>query len=180
MRIQALADEHELVDLCAALAVSRSGYHAWKRRAPGLRARANAQLWSLIAQAHEQSRATYGSPRVHCWLQRHAQRCGRHRVARLMREHGLRSQSKRRFRVALTDSNHDLPIVPNRLREIPPPTRRDAVWVAASPFLGCCTRADRSSRSICAGLIPKSSSLKASGSGAVDSGRFNSRNAALR
>lgn len=130
MRIQALAGEHELVDLCAALAVSRSGYHAWKRRAPGRRARANAQLWSLIAHAHAQSRATYGSPRVHRWLQRHGQHCGRHRVARLMRAHGLRSQVKRRFRVALTDSNHDLPIAPNRLRETSPPTRRDAVWVA--------------------------------------------------
>lgn len=130
MRIQTLEGEHDLVDLCAALNVSRSGYHAWKRRAPGPRARANAQLWSLIAQAHEQSRATYGSPRVHRWLQRHGQRCGRHRVARLMRDHGLRSQVKRRFRVQLTDSNHDLPIAPNRLRETPAPARRDAVWVA--------------------------------------------------
>ena len=122
--------EHDLVDLCAALNVSRSGYHAWRQRAPGPRARANAQLWSLIEQAHEQSRATYGSPRVHRWLQRHGQRCGRHRVARLMRGHGLRSQSKRRFRVQLTDSNHDLPIAPNRLRTMTPPARRDAVWVA--------------------------------------------------
>ncbi len=130
MRIQSLEGEHDLVNLCAALNVSWSGYHAWKRRAPGLRARANAQLWSLIAQAHEQSRATYGSPRVHRWLQRHSQRCGRHRVARLMRDHGLRSQEKRRFRVQLTDSNHDLPIAPNRLRATPVPARRDAVWVA--------------------------------------------------
>jgi transposase InsO family protein len=130
MRIQSLEGEHDLVDLCAALNVSRSGYHAWKRRAPGPRARANTQLWSLIAQAHEQSRATYGSPRVHRWLQRHGQRCGRHRVARLMRDHGLRSQVKRRFRVQLTDSNHDLPIAPNLLRATTLPARRDAVWVA--------------------------------------------------
>jgi|PlaIllAssembly_1097288.scaffolds.fasta_scaffold113998_2 transposase InsO family protein len=130
MRIQTLEGEHDLVDLCAALNVSRSGYHAWKQRAPGPRARANAQLWSLIEQAHEQSRATYGSPRVHRWLQRQGYRCGRHRVARLMRGHGLRSQVKRRFRVQLTDSNHDLPIAPNRLRAAALPARRDAVWVA--------------------------------------------------
>lgn len=122
--------EYAIVALCAALKVSRSGYHAWRQRVPGPRELGNARLWPLIAQAYEQSRQTYGSPRVQQWLHRHGHRCGRHRIARLMRGHGLRSQSKRRFRVQLTDSNHDLPIAPNRLREAPLPTRRDAVWVA--------------------------------------------------
>jgi transposase InsO family protein len=125
-----MEDEHDILELCAALGVSRSGYHAWKTRAPSARARANASLLTLITQAHQASRQTYGSPRVHQWLQRHGQRCGRQRVARLMRGQGLRSQTKRRFRVSLTDSNHDLPIAPNRLRHAPPPAKRDAVWVA--------------------------------------------------
>ncbi len=47
-----------------------------------------------------------------------------------MRGHRMQSQSKQRYRVALTDSHHDLPIAPNRLRDAPPPDRRDAVWVA--------------------------------------------------
>lgn len=125
-----MEDEHDIFELCAALGVSRSGYHAWKTRAPSARARANASLLTLITQAHQASRQTYGSPRVHRWLQRHGQRCGRQRVARLMRGQGLRSQTKRRFRVSLTDSDHDLPIAPNRLRQAPPPAKRDAVWVA--------------------------------------------------
>jgi putative transposase len=125
-----MEDEHDIFELCAALGVSRSGYHAWKTRAPSARARANASLLTLITQAHQASRQTYGSPRVHQWLQRHGQRCGRQRVARLMRGQGLRSQTKRRFRVSLTDSDHDLPIAPDRLRQAPPPAKRDAVWVA--------------------------------------------------
>jgi putative transposase len=48
--------EHDIVELCAALNVSRSGYHAWKTREPGPRACANAALWPLIEQAYEQSR----------------------------------------------------------------------------------------------------------------------------
>lgn len=127
--------EHDIVELCAALDVSRSGYHAWKGRKPGVRAQANAALWTLIEQAYEKSHESYGSPRVHQWLQQHGQRCGRHRVARLMRRKGLRSQSKRRFRAALTDSNHDLPVAPNRLRGAAPPTRRDAVWVADITYI---------------------------------------------
>jgi transposase InsO family protein len=125
-----MEDEHDILELCAALGVSRSGYHAWKTRAPSARAQANAELLTLISQAHQESRQTYGSPRVHQWLQRRGQRCGRQRVARLMRGQGLRSQTKRRYRVPLTDSNHDLPIAPNRLRQTPPPAKRDAVWVA--------------------------------------------------
>ena len=122
--------EHALADLCAALGVSRSGYHAWAAREPGPRARANAALWPLIEQAYAESRQTYGSPRIRQWLGRHGQKCSRHRVARLMRGHRMQGQTKRRFRVALTDSHHDLPIAPNRLRDTNPPARRDAVWVA--------------------------------------------------
>ena len=44
---------------------------------------------------------------------------------------GLNSRPRRRFRpVSLTDSNHDLPVAPNRLRELVLPQQRDAVWVA--------------------------------------------------
>ena len=124
-------DEYAIDQLCATLAVTRSGYHAWAGRLPGPRAQANTALLPPIAQAHRESRQTYGSPRVQHWLQQHGQPCGRHRVARLMRSVGLRRQSRRRFRpLSLTDSNHDLPIAPNRLRDLATTTRRDAVWVA--------------------------------------------------
>jgi putative transposase len=123
--------EYAIDQLCATLAVLRSGYHAWAGRRPGPRAQANAALLPFIAEAHRESRHTYGSPRVHRWLQQHGHACGRHRIARLMRAARLRSQTRRRFRaLSLTDSNHDLPIAPNRLREGTLPARRDAVWVA--------------------------------------------------
>jgi transposase InsO family protein len=53
------------------------------------------------------------------------------RIAKLMRTDGLNSRPRRRFRpVSLTDSDHDLPVAPNRLRELAAPQQRDAVWVA--------------------------------------------------
>ena len=126
-----MQSEYPIEQLCATLAVTRSGYHAWAGRSPGPRARANATLLPLIAQAHRASRQTYGSPRVQRWLQQHGQPCGRHRIARLMRTACLRSQARRRFRpLSLTDSHHDLPIAPNRLRDTPAPEQRDTVWVA--------------------------------------------------
>jgi putative transposase len=123
--------EYAIDQLCRTLGVTRSGYHAWSGRRPGPRAQANAALWPLIEQAHQESRQTYGAPRVPRWLQQHGHACGRHRLARLMRAARLRSQARRRFRpMSLTDSHHDLPIAPNRLRGLTTPARRDAVWVA--------------------------------------------------
>jgi len=116
--------------LCGALNVTRSGYHAWASRAPGVRARANAALLPLIAKAHRESRQTYGSPRIRIWLQEHGQSCGRQRISKLMRVAGLRSRPRRRFRpVSLTDSHHDLPVAPNRLRKLAAPKQPDAIWV---------------------------------------------------
>jgi len=126
-----MQSEYSVDQLCRTLSVTRSGYHAWAGRRPGPRAQANAALLPFIEQAHEESRQTYGSPRVHRWLQQRGHACGRHRIARLMRAACLRSQTRRRFRpMSLTDSNHDLPIAPNRLRDVTMPLRRDAVWVA--------------------------------------------------
>lgn len=123
--------EYPIAELCATLRVTRSGYHAWAAREPGVRAQANAALLPLIRQAHRESRQTYGSPRIRTWLRQHGQRCGRCRIARLMRLAGLNSQRRRRFRpVSLTDSHHDLPVAPNRLPEVGCPRQRDAVWVA--------------------------------------------------
>ena len=123
--------EHSVAELCATLNVTHSGYHAWASRAPGKRAQANATLLPLIAQAHQESRQTYGIPRIRIWLQQHGQRCGRQRISKLMRAVGLSSRLRRRFRPpSLTDSNHDLPIAPNRLRDLAVPPQRDAVWVA--------------------------------------------------
>jgi putative transposase len=130
-RIKAMRSEYPIDQLCATLGVTRSGYHAWPGRRPGSRAQANAALLPLIEAAHQESRQTCGAPRVHRWRRQHGHACGRHRIARLMRAARLQSQTRRRFRpMSLANSNHDLPIAPNRLREVTPPSRRDAVWVA--------------------------------------------------
>jgi transposase InsO family protein len=126
-----MSDEYPVQVLCATLEVSASGYHAWAGRAPGVRAKANAALLPLIVEAHRESRQTYGSPRITHWLRGHGQACGRVRVARLMRLAGLNRRIRRRFRpMSLTDSDHDLPVAPNRLLEKTSPARPDAVWVA--------------------------------------------------
>src|SRR5690606_34725665 len=79
---------HAVVRMCRLLGVSPSGFYAWKKRQPSARAQANVALAARIRTAHERSRGTYGSPRVHAEL-REAGPVGRKRVARLMRQAGL-------------------------------------------------------------------------------------------
>ena len=84
------ASEHTVAMACRVLGVSRSGYHAALVRPESERARADRALTELIGEAHVASRRTYGAPRVHADLQARGVRVGRRRVARLMRQAGLR------------------------------------------------------------------------------------------
>ena len=69
--------------MCRVLQVSRSGYYAWRDRKPSKRSLEDARLCELIQEAHERSRGTYGSPRVHAELREaHGVRCSRKRVER--------------------------------------------------------------------------------------------------
>jgi putative transposase len=76
--------------LCRVLGVSKSGYYAWRGRPPSERRRQDALLTEKIREIHSRSRQTYGYPRVHAELRSLGVRCGRRRVARLMRAAGLR------------------------------------------------------------------------------------------
>jgi putative transposase len=83
--------------MCQRLGVSKAGYYAWKQRPPSARAVADARISTLIHQIHAGSRGTYGAPRIHAELREdHDVRCGRKRVARLMRIAGLRGVCRRR------------------------------------------------------------------------------------
>jgi putative transposase len=124
--------EHPILELCEAFDVSRSGYYDWsqRRQAPGPRAAEDAVLRERIKSLHQESRETYGSPRIQKDLREEGARHGRNRIARLMREQGLCGRQSRRYRVVTTDSNHDQPIAPNRLAEAPAPTAPNQQWVA--------------------------------------------------
>jgi putative transposase len=83
--------------MCRVLAVSASGYYAWRKRPPSATARADAELISRITAIHQFSRGTYGAPRVHEELLAAGIQVGRKRVARLMRAAGLCGVSRRRW-----------------------------------------------------------------------------------
>jgi len=85
--------------MCRLLKVSPSGYYGWRTRPESDRARVDRELTRAIRQVHAESDGTYGSPRVHAELKDLGWRCGRAKVARIMRHTGLKGCPKRRFRV---------------------------------------------------------------------------------
>ena len=107
--------KHRIATLCRVLGVSRAGYYAWRRRPPSARARADGELTRRIHQIHAMSRGTYGSPRVHAELRASGQRCGRGRVARLMRATGLRGLHGQRRRVRTTVPDRQAAPAPDRV-----------------------------------------------------------------
>ena len=129
--------DHPIRSLCEALDVSSSGYYDWSNRQaqPSSRAQENARLARQIAQLHQDSRQTYGSPRIQKELSKAGHTYGRHRIARLMRQQGLCGRAKGRFRVCTTDSHHDQPIAPNRLADLPAPTAPNQVWLGDITYI---------------------------------------------
>ena len=88
--------------MCRVLEVSRSGFHAWERRASCDRALHNAWLTERIGAVHKASRGLYGSPRVWAELREDGIRVGRKRVQRLMALAGLEGAHMRRRRAGTT------------------------------------------------------------------------------
>lgn len=108
--------QHRIGRLCQVLAVSRSGYYAWRHRPLSPRAQANARLVERMTHLHRQMKERYGAIKLWRTLVDEGMRCGRHRVARLRRQHGLVARRVRRFRVVI-EHHQFAPPAPNRVQQ---------------------------------------------------------------
>lgn len=116
--------------MCPRLHVSRAGYYAWRRRPPCARDRADTELVGVIKAIHARSRGTYGAPRVHAELaMEFGIRCGRKRVARLMRTAGICGVHRRR-RMGLTIRDPKATPAPDLVNRDFVPSGIDRLWVA--------------------------------------------------
>lgn len=128
---------HRVSMLCRTLKVSKSGFYGWRDREPSARARANAVLLERIARIHRDSRETYGAPRIHFELRTLGVRCGRKRVARLMREAGLFGCGgcRRKTRTTLRSQAERTPPAPDLVKRDFTPEAQDLLWVADITYL---------------------------------------------
>jgi putative transposase len=120
--------------MCNLFLVSRSGYYTWLKQPESRKRREDDVLSKVIAEIHEESKKAYGSPKIHGELRRRGIRCGRKRVARLMRKDGLRAKIIRKFK-ATTNSKHDLPVAPNLLNREFTQTQPNRAWAADITYI---------------------------------------------
>ncbi|CAM4260442.1 IS3 family transposase [Corallococcus exiguus] len=113
--------------LCRHLGVSRSGYYAWANRPESEHKKSDRALRIEVLAIHQESRGTYGAPRVHAELKARGRRVARKRVARLMRQADVRARPRRRF-VRTTDSTHRHPVAPNTLERNFRPGQPNRTW----------------------------------------------------
>lgn len=125
----------EIEDMAHALEVTTSGFYAHQQKPNRPRRQQDQNLLQKIQPIFHQSRKTYGSPRLCASLRNAGERCGKNRVARLMRENGLKARQKRRFVPRTTQSNHDNPIAPNWLSKVPMPDKPDQIWVVDITYI---------------------------------------------
>ena len=121
--------KHSISQLCAAFGVKRNGYHAWEKAAASQRELSDQALQREIRQVHQKHRGRYGAPRIQKELSAQGRRHGCKRIARLMRQEGLRGLCPRRFVPRTTQSDHDQPIAANLLAQEPAPTGPNQTWV---------------------------------------------------
>ena len=91
------AEHRNVAKACELLGVSRSAFYDWHQHRPSARQLADEALGARIQVIFDDSRGTYGWPRVHKELRRQGVHASRKRVARIMRQKGLIGRCRQRW-----------------------------------------------------------------------------------
>jgi transposase InsO family protein len=120
--------------MCRVFRVAPSTYYSWQRKQQSEHATQDGRLLASIRRILVNYRGRCGAPRVHGELVREGFSVSRKRVARLMREAGLRAKGRRKYKPT-TDSGHSLPVAPNLLERDFHTERPDAAWVSDITYI---------------------------------------------
>ena len=134
--ITSLKGSFSITELCHALGVSRSGYHAACARPLAPRVQANRQLLDRMHAIHSHRHTrTYGSPRMARELHNSGSPCSVNRVARVMRAAGLRVRARSPYRPKTTQVDRAAAPSPNLLAHAPPATQPGAHLVSDITYI---------------------------------------------
>lgn len=116
------------------LEVSRSSYYTWLSSEPGIRKLRDQELLVIIQNIHEESRQTYGSPRIKRVFNESGIQCSKKHIERLMKKNGIKGAQKSRFKVT-TDSKHDYPVSPNLLNRKFKVEKINSYWISDITYI---------------------------------------------
>ena len=116
------------------LKVSKSSYYYWQGQKVGKWKQTNAPILHQIQSIHDNSKQTYGSPRICSELRKQGWTVSRPRVARLMRQAGIRSMLRKKF-VTTTDSTSTVRRFDNLLDRNFASGQPGRVWVSDITYI---------------------------------------------
>jgi putative transposase len=117
------------------LEVSRSAYYAWRSDAPTARQQQEEEVVSLVRALFWKHRRRYGARRLALDLRDLGYAWSPRRVARIMKQQGLRAIQPKSFVPKTTQSRHGLGYSPNLLLEAPEPVKIDELWVGDITYI---------------------------------------------
>lgn len=131
--IEAHSAEFSVKVMCEVLGVARAGYYAWLKDPVPDRAEEDARLLKLIRASFIASHGIYGAPRILLDLREGGETCSKHRVARLMRENGLRALHG--YRIRHIPVQKPPALIPNLLRRQFTVSRPNEAWVTDITYI---------------------------------------------
>jgi putative transposase len=132
--IRRYEDAHAVSLMCRVLSVSRSGYYHWRNRGTSPTAQAREVLDGQVKAAFEVERGRAGARRLKRSLRDEGTQAGRHQIAQSLKRQGLRAKAARKFK-ATTNSNHRLPVAPNRLDQDFTARQPNQKWVSDITYI---------------------------------------------
>jgi putative transposase len=132
--------EFRVEKMCKVLNISRSGFYKWQSKQsspPSERSKQREKLAQRITYVFTDHKQRLGSPRIMDQLRKEGFSVSEKTVGRVMKKLGLRSCMVKKFRVATTDSKHDLPISPNLLDQKFATAAPNQVWVTDITYIPC-------------------------------------------
>lgn len=129
--------------VCDLLAVSRSGFYAWRSGEESLRVKRDQELAPVIREMFWHHRRRYGARRMAVELSSRGIACGVARVARLLKSLGFQAIQPKSYRPRTTESRHRLGYNQNLLAGRAAPTNINEVWVGDITYIPLATRTSR-------------------------------------
>jgi transposase InsO family protein len=115
--------------VCAVLGICRSAYYAWRNGALSERQVQEEEMIPLVRALFWKHHRRYGARRLALDLHDLGYPCSPRRVARIMKDQGLRAIQPKSFVPKTTNSKHGLGYSPNLLLDAPTPTKINELWV---------------------------------------------------
>ncbi len=120
--------------MCRVLGVSRSGYYSYLRRGLSRRHEENRRLVEKIKQIWHEVRGVYDSPRITAELRAQGFVCGENRVARLMKDNGIKARRRKKFKIT-TKSSHNLSMTPDLVGRDFSASQENKLWLSDITYI---------------------------------------------